>query len=86
MITSLESTLRNYAISWRYSNHNAPYTTIAQSSGSGKSRTVKELLESDNPSTALFFVCFRKPRSTCYPFRSYISDFFDREIIAIGAS
>jgi hypothetical protein len=55
--------------SW-YRDIYSPYTTLVQSSGTGKSRFLKELAKK----MYTFYICLRKPTSSGYPYRSRICD------------
>ena len=83
MKTFLGKALLNYAEDWTLDTYYSPYTTVAQSSGSGKSRTVKELGEGENATISVFFICFRKLSSSGYPLRSYVADFLTSKLLTL---
>lgn len=62
------------AAKWNRSEYYSPYTSIVQSSGCGKTRTVLEFSRSN----WVFFVCFRETGSTGYPYRSFIADYLSK--------
>lgn len=75
MKSFIENTLLKYAMVWSRHSYLSPYTDLTQSSGSGKSRTIKELGEGEDSKTAVFFICFQPKKVPGYPLRSFVADF-----------
>jgi hypothetical protein len=76
---NLLSKISKNAAKWKRSEYHAPFTSIIQSSGSGKSRTVYEC--GDN--CWLFFLCFRPIGSSGYPHRSFAADYLSASALRL---
>ena len=61
--------LDNWSTKWKSTMYYAPYTSLVQGSGTGKSRLFKEI----SCDVYIFYCCFRSLRSTGYPPRSSIA-------------
>ena len=61
--------LDNWSSKWKPTVYYAPYTSLVQGSGTGKSRLFKEI----SRNVYIFYCCFRSLGSTGYPQRSSIA-------------
>ncbi|KAG9295623.1 hypothetical protein G9A89_005316 [Geosiphon pyriformis] len=63
--------LEQCAMSWTSQQFYAPYTSLVQASGTGKSRLLRELAVEKN--VLVIYICLRDPESKGYPNRSDIA-------------
>ena len=71
LVSRFKDFLGQQAKKWKCSNYVAPYTTLIQSSGYGKSRLIKEL---SHEQTFVIMICCRSKEENGYPSRSFIAD------------